>query len=343
LQFSAVATQTNNAAKASETMTKAIRLNKNGGPEVMEYVDVEVGQPGPGEALVRHAAVGLNYIDVYFRTGLYPQPLPAGIGMEASGTVEAVGAGVTHVKPGDRVAYAGRPTGAYAEARTMPASILVKLPDTIDFDTGAAMMLQGMTVQYLLRQTYPVKPGDTILFHAAAGGVGLIACQWARALGINMIGTVGSDEKGALAKAHGCTHIINYNKENFVERVKEITGGQGVPVVYDSIGKDTYIGSLDCLSPRGLLASFGSASGPVPPVNLQDLASRGSLYITRPTLFTYVAKREDLESTAADLFAMVSSGKVKIEINQRYALKDAPQAHRDLESRKTTGSSIFSL
>jgi NADPH2:quinone reductase len=322
-------------------MAKAIRINAVGGPEVMEYVDVEVGEPGPGEARVRQMACGLNYIDVYFRTGAYPQSLPAGLGMEGAGVVEAVGEGVTHVKPGDRVAYAGRPTGAYAELRVMPASILVKLPDSIDFETGAAMMLQGLTVQYLFRRTYPLKGGETILFHAAAGGVGLIACQWARALGVTMIGTVGSDEKAELAKAHGCTHTINYNKENFVERVKEITGGKGVPVVYDSIGKDTFFGSLDCLAPLGMMVSFGSASGPVPPFGLNELASRGSLFVTRPSLFTYIAKREDLESMASDLFAMVESGKIKIDINQRYALKDAAQAHRDLEARKTTGSTIL--
>jgi NADPH:quinone reductase len=322
-------------------MSKAIRIFKTGGPEVMDYVDVEVGEPGPGEARVRHAACGLNYIDVYFRTGLYPQPLPAGLGMEGAGVVEAVGEGVAHVKPGDRVAYAGRPPGAYAEARVMPAAPLVKLPDNIDFETGAAMMLQGLTVQYLLRRTYPVKAGDTILFHAAAGGVGLIACQWARALGVNLIGTVGSDEKGELAKRHGAAHVINYNRENFAERVKEITGGRGVPVVYDSIGKDAFTGSLDCLSPLGMMVSFGSASGPVPPFSLNELASRGSLFITRPTLFTYTAQRADLEAMAADLFDVVGSGKVKIEINQRYALKDAARAHIELESRKTTGSSIF--
>jgi NADPH2:quinone reductase len=322
-------------------MSKAIRISRTGGPEVLEYVDVEVGEPGPGQARVKQHACGINYIDVYFRTGLYPQPLPAGIGMEGAGVVEAVGEGVTHVKPGDRVAYAGHPPGAYAEARVMPAGPLVKLPDAIDFDTGAAMMLQGMTVQYLLRRTYQVKPGDTVLFHAAAGGVGLIACQWARALGVNLIGTVGSDDKAELAKAHGAAHVINYKRENFVERVKEITGGKGVPVVYDSIGKDTFTGSLDCLSPLGTMVSFGSASGPVPPFSLQELASRGSLFITRPTLFTYVAKREDLEATAKDLFDMVESGKVRIGVNQRYALKDAAQAHIDLESRKTTGSSIL--
>ena len=322
-------------------MSKAIRIFKTGGPEVMEYVDVEVGEPGPGEARVRQHACGLNYIDVYFRTGLYPQPLPAGLGMEGAGVVEAVGEGVTHVKPGDRVAYACRPPGAYAEARVMPAAPLVKLPDHIDFETGAAMMLQGLTVQYLFRRTFPLKGGETVLFHAAAGGVGLIACQWARALGVTLIGTVGSDAKGELAKQHGAAHVINYNTENFVERVKEITGGKGVPVVYDSIGKDTFIGSLDCLSPLGTMVSFGSASGPVPPFNLNELASRGSLFITRPTVFSYTARREDLDAMAAELFDVVGSGKVKIEINQRYALKDAAQAHIDLESRKTTGSTIL--
>ncbi|MEC5216976.1 NADPH2:quinone reductase [Actimicrobium sp. GrIS 1.19] len=322
-------------------MAKAIRIFKIGGPEVMEYVDVEVGEPGPGEARVRQHACGLNYIDVYFRTGLYPQPMPAGLGMEGAGVVEAVGPDVTHVKPGDRVAYAGRPTGAYAEVRVMPAAILVRVPDGISLDSAAAMMLQGMTVQYLFRRTFPLRGGETILFHAAAGGVGLIACQWAKALGVTMIGTVGSDQKGELAKAHGCTHVINYNTENFVERVKEITGGAGVPVVYDSIGVDTFFKSLDCLSPLGMMVSYGSASGPVPPFTLNELASRGSLFVTRPTLFTHTAKRDDLEAMAADLFAMVESGKINIEINQRYALADAAQAHRDLEARKTTGSTIL--
>jgi NADPH2:quinone reductase len=322
-------------------MPKAIRVSDVGGPEVMQYVDIEVGEPGPGEARVRHAACGLNYIDVYFRDGTYKQPLPAGLGMEGAGVVEAVGEGVTHVKPGDRVAYAARPPGAYAEMRVMSAAVLVRLPDSIDFETAAAMMLQGLTVQYLFRQTFPLRGGETILFHAAAGGVGLIACQWAKALGVTMIGTVGSDEKAALAKAHGCTHTINYNKENFVERVKELTNGAGVPVVYDSIGKDTFIGSLDCLAPLGMMVSFGSASGPVPPFSLNELASRNSLFITRPTLFSYAAKRESLEAMAADLFHMVESGKVKIDINQRYALRDVAQAHRDLESRKTTGSTIL--
>jgi NADPH2:quinone reductase len=322
-------------------MAKAIRINTVGGPEVMEYVEVEVGAPGPGEACVRHAACGLNYIDVYFRTGAYPQPLPGGLGMEGAGVVEAIGPGVAHIKPGDRVAYACRPNGAYAEARVMPAASLVKLPDAIDFDTAAAMMLQGLTVQYLFRRTYCLKGGETILFHAAAGGVGLIACQWARALGVTMIGTVGSDEKAAIAKAHGCTHTINYNKENFVERVKELTNGAGVPVVYDSIGKDTFMGSLDCLAPLGMMVNFGAASGPVPPFSLNELASRGSLFITRPSVFSYTAKREDLETMAAELFGMVESGKIRIDINQHYALKDVAQAHRDLEARKTTGSTIL--
>ena len=322
-------------------MPKALRIFKTGGPEVMDYVDVDVGDPGPGEARVRQAACGLNYIDVYFRNGTYPQPLPAGLGMEGAGVVEAVGEGVSHVKPGDRVAYAGRPTGAYSEVRVMPAAILVKLPDSIDFDTAAAMMLQGLTVQYLFRRTFPLRGGETILFHAAAGGVGLIACQWAKALGVTVIGTVGSEDKAALAKAHGCAFTINYNKENFVERVKELTGGKGVPVVYDSIGKDTFTGSLDCLAPLGMMVSYGSASGPVPPFTLNELASRGSLFITRPTLFTYTAERDNLELMASELFGMVVNGKIKIDINQRYALKDVAQAHIDLESRKTTGSTIL--
>jgi NADPH2:quinone reductase len=322
-------------------MPKAIRIFKTGGPEVLEYVDVEVGPPGPGEVRLRNMACGLNFSDVYFRSGLYPQPMPGGIGIEGAGVVEAVGDGVSHVKPGDRVAYAMRPTGAYAEVRVVPASILVKLPDAIDFETAAAMTLKGLTVQYLFNRTYPLHGGETILFHAAAGGVGLIACQWAKALGVTMIGTVGSDEKAELAKAHGCTHIINYKNENIVERVKEITGGKGVPVVYDSIGKDTFTASLDCLSPMGMMVSFGTTSGPVPPFNLSELASRGSLFVTRPMLTDYAARREDLDSMAADLFSMVNAGKIRIDVNQRYALRDAAAAHRDLESRKTTGSSIL--
>lgn len=322
-------------------MAKAIRIDRTGGPEVMQYVDVEVGAPGPGQARVRHEAIGVNFIDVYFRSGLYPQPLPAGLGMEGAGVIEAIGEGVLDVAVGDRVAYAGRPNGAYAQVRNMPAEILLRLPDAISFETGAAMMLQGLTVQYLFNRTTALKAGDTILFHAAAGGVGLIAAQWARAIGVNMIGTVGSEQKAELARSHGCAHVINYNTENFVERVKEITGGKKVSVVYDSIGKDTFIGSLDCLRPLGLMVSFGSASGPVPDFSLGELASRGSLFITRPTLFSYAASRGELEEMAADLFAMVTSGKVKVDVRQRYALADAAKAHADLESRKTTGSSIL--
>lgn len=323
------------------TAAKAIRIARTGGPEVLEYVDVEVGEPGLGEARVRHHAIGVNFIDVYFRTGLYPQPLPSGLGQEGAGVVEAVGAGVTHVKPGDRVAYAARPNGAYSEVRTMPADILVRLPDAISFETGAAMMLQGLTVQYLLKQTYQVKPGQTILFHAAAGGVGLIACQWARAIGANLIGTVGSNEKAELARAHGAAHVINYNTEDVVQRVIEITGGAKVPVVYDSVGKDTFTRSLDCLQPRGLMVSFGNSSGAVPPFALSELNSRGSLFITRPSLPAYAGTRAQLEAMAADLFEMVASGKVGIEIHQRFPLADAAQAHIALEARKTTGKTIL--
>ncbi|PUA20839.1 quinone oxidoreductase [Glaciimonas sp. PCH181] len=322
-------------------MVKAIRINRTGGPEVMEYVDVEVGDPGPGEVRIRHAACGLNFIDIYFRTGLYPQPLPGGLGQEAAGVIEAVGPNVQGFKAGDRVAYAGRPNGAYSEARVMPAALLVRLPDAISFDIAAAAMLQGLTAQYLFRRTFPLHGGETILFHAAAGGVGLIAAQWARSLGVNMIGTVSSDEKGALALAAGCTHVINSKTQNIVERVKEITDGKGVPVVFDSVGKDTFIGSLDCLSPLGTMVSFGSASGPVPPFSLNELVSRGSLYITRPSLPNYISTRTDLDAAAADLFQMIASQKITIDINQRYALKDVAQAHSDLESRKTTGSTIL--
>lgn len=322
-------------------MPHAIRLHAVGGPDVLRWEDVALPELAANEARVRHEAVGLNFIDIYHRTGLYPLPLPSGIGLEGAGVVEAVGSAVTEVKVGDRVAYAGGPIGAYAEVRHIPADRLVKLPDAIDFKTAAAMMLQGMTAQYLLRRTYKVQPGDTILIQAAAGGVGLIVCQWAKALGATVIGTVGSDEKAALARAHGCDHPIVYTRENFVERVKDITGGQGVPVVYDSIGKDTFTGSLDCLRPLGMMVTFGNASGPVPPVDTLELSKRGSLFLTRPTLFTYVAKREDLVQTAQELFDVVTSGKVKIEVQQTYALKDAAQAHIDLAARKTTGSTVL--
>jgi NADPH2:quinone reductase len=322
-------------------MPKAIRIHKTGGPEVLSWEDVEVGEPGPGEVRIKQHAVGLNFVDVYFRTGLYPTPLPSGLGTEAAGVVEAVGAGVTHVKAGDRVAYAGGPAGAYAEARVMPAAPLIKLPDALSFDQGAAMMLQGMTVRYLIKKSYPVKAGDTVLWHAAAGGIGLIACQWLKSLGVTVIGTVSSAEKAALAKAHGCTHTINYTTEDFTAKVKELTGGKGVPVVYDSIGKDTWEGSLNCLQPTGYMISFGNASGPVPPVNIGTLAPKGSLYVQRPTLATYAAPRPALEEMAADLFDVVTSGKVKIEINPRVALKDAGKAQSELEARKTTGSTIL--
>ena len=322
-------------------MSKAVRFHKVGGPEVLVYEDVEVGNPGEGQARVRHHAIGLNFIDTYHRSGLYPLPLPSGLGLEGAGVVEAVGPGVDYLQAGDRVAYAGGPPGSYSEVRLIPADRLVKLPDAISYQTAAAMMLKGMTTQYLIRSTYPVKAGQTVLFHAAAGGVGLIACQWLKALGATVIGTVGSDAKAELAKAHGCDHTIVYTRENFVERVKEITGGAKVPVVYDSVGKDTFMGSLDCLQPRGMLAVFGNGSGPVPAFDLSLLAARGSLYVTRPTLVTYTAKRADLVAVANELFDIVLSGKVKIEVNQTLALKDAKQAHIDLESRKTTGSTVL--
>ncbi|KVE22158.1 quinone oxidoreductase [Burkholderia vietnamiensis] len=322
-------------------MPKAIRYDQPGGPEVMKWVDVEVGEPKAGEVRIRQHAVGLNYIDVYFRTGLYPQPLPGGLGMEAAGEVTAVGEGVSALKAGDRVAYVGQPPGAYAQERVMPAERLVKLPDAIGYDDAASVMLQGLTAHYLLRRTYPVKAGDTILIHAAAGGVGLLVCQWAKALGATVIGTVGSDEKAALASAHGCDHPIVYTRENFTQRVKEITNGAGVPVVYDSIGKDTYVGSLDCLAPLGYFVSFGNASGPLPPIDSKEFSSRGSLFFTRPTLFSYIAKRADLEAAAAELFDVILSGKVKTSINQRYPLAEVGRAHADLESRKTTGSTVL--
>jgi NADPH2:quinone reductase len=321
-------------------MVKAIRFHKTGGPEVLAYEDVEVGAPEKGQARVRHNVIGLNFIDTYHRSGLYPLPLPSGIGLEAAGVVEAVGPGVTHVKAGDRVAYCGGPPGAYSESRVMPADKLVKIPAGVSDEQAAAMMLKGLTVQYLIRRVYRVEKGETVLFHAAAGGVGLIACQWLKALGATVIGTVSSDEKARIAKAHGCDHTIIYTREKFPERVREITGGRGVPVVFDSVGKDTFHGSLECLQPRGLVAVFGNGSGPVTGIDLNILA-KGSFYVTRPTLMTYTAQRSDLEASSKELFEMVKSGKVKIEINQRYALADAAQAHRDLEGRKTTGSTVF--
>jgi NADPH2:quinone reductase len=319
-----------------------IVVRAHGGPEVLELETVPTPVPGPGEALVRHRAIGLNYIDTYFRTGLYPPPsgLPFVPGNEGAGVVEAVGPGVTEVRPGQRVAYAAG-LGAYAELRTIAADRLVPLPDNVDDATAAAMMLKGMTAQYLLRQTYRVQPGDTILFHAAAGGVGLIACQWARHLGATVIGTVGSPAKAELARSHGCAHVIDYTKEDFVARVKELTGGQGVPVVYDGVGKATFMASLDCLRPRGLMVSFGNASGAVEPLNIGILSQKGSLYLTRPTLFTYTATRADLLACAGELLDIVGSGAVRVEIHQRYQLADAAQAHRALESRATTGSTIL--
>jgi NADPH2:quinone reductase len=322
-------------------MPKAIRFHKTGGPEVLVWEDVEVGDPGPGQLRIRQQAVGLNFVDVYQRSGLYQLPLPSGTGSEGAGIVEAVGAGVTEFRAGDRVAYASAPLGSYSEVRLYPADRAVKIPDGISFETAAAMMLKGMTAQYLIKRTFKVQPGMTVLWHAAAGGVGLIASQWLKSLGATVIGTVGSDAKAALAKAHGCEHTIVYTRENFVERVKEITGGKGVPVVYDSVGKLTFMGSLDCLQPLGMMVSFGNASGAVDPIAPTIFAAKGSLYLTRPTLVTYTAKREDLVACANDLFDVVKSGKVKIEIAQRYALKDAAQAHRDLEARKTTGSTVL--
>ncbi len=324
--------------------SKAIRIDQPGGPEQLKLVEVQVGEPGPGEIRIRHKAVGLNYLDVYQRTGLYKLPMPLQLGMEASGVVEAVGEGVTHLQVDDRAAYASQPPGSYCEVRVMPAKCVCKLPDDISFETGAAMMLKGLTVQYLLRRTQPqggLQVGDFVLFHAAAGGVGLIACQWAKAMGLQLIGTAGSDEKCALAKSHGAVFTINYAKEDFVARVKEITGGKGVKVVYDSVGKDTFLKSLDCLRPFGLLANFGNASGKVEPLDLGLLAAKGSLYVSRPTLFTHIATREATQEMADELFAMVSSGKVNIRIDQRFALADVAEAHRSLEARKTTGCTIL--
>ena len=322
-------------------MVQAIRIHKTGGPEVLTWEEVSVGKPGPGEARIRQTAVGLNFIDTYNRGGIYPVPMPCVLGNEGAGVIEELGAGVSDLKVGDRVAYGNAPIGAYAEARLIPAGRLVKLPDGVSDQQAAAIMLKGLTAHYLLRQTYRVKPGDTILFHAAAGGVGLLACQWARHLGVTVIGTVGSKAKGDLANAHGATHIIDYSKEDFVKRVVELTGGKKLPVVYDSVGKDTFLKSLDCLAPLGLMVSFGQSSGLVEPFSINILTGKGSLYVTRPTLAHYVATTEKLRASAKEMFDLVASGVLKIEIGQTYPLKDTAQAHRDLEARKTTGSTVL--
>jgi NADPH:quinone reductase len=322
-------------------MAKAIRIHETGGPEVLRLEDVAVGDPGAGEARIRHAACGVNFIDTYHRTGLYKVPLPFTLGVEGAGVVEAVGGGVSHVKAGDRVAYAGGPPGGYSERRVMPADRLVRVPDGIPDEQAAGMMLKGLTVWYLVRKTYRVQKGDTVLWHAAAGGVGLIACQWLRALGVTTIGTVGSDEKAKLAKSRGCDHVVVYTREDFAKRVREITKGAGVPVVYDAVGKDTFAGSIDSLRPRGLMVSFGNASGPTGPIDPLILSAKGSLYLTRPTLANYTATRADLEEGTGELFEMVRSGKVKIEVSARYPLAEAARAHRDLEGRKTTGSVVL--
>jgi len=322
-------------------VVKAIRIERHGGPDVMQLADVPLGDPGPGEVLVRHHAIGINFIDTYHRSGLYPLPLPSGLGSEAAGIVEAVGPGVTHVAVGDRVGYAARTPGSYAEARVLPATPVVKLPDAIDFPTAAAMMLKGLTVQYLLRRTrIELQPGEHILWHAAAGGVGLIACQWARSLGVRLIGTAGTDEKCRLALDHGAAHAINYKTEDVVLRVNDITGGAKLRVVYDSVGKDTWERSLDCLQPFGLMVSFGNASGAVPPVSLGQLSAKGSLYVHRPTLNTHLTSAQVAQQMAGELFAQVAAG-MKIPVERRYALADAAQAHRDLESRGTTGAGVL--
>jgi NADPH2:quinone reductase len=327
--------------KGTEMQARAIRIHANGGPEVMKLEDVSVPAPGKDEVTIRNHAIGVNFIDIYFRTGLYPNALPSGLGFEGAGIVEAVGPGVAHVKVGDRVAYGQGPLGAYATVRTMPALQVVRLPKAISFEVGAGVMLKGLTVQYLFRQTYRLQGNETILFHAAAGGVGLIACQWARALGVKLIGTVSSPRKAALAKAHGAWETIDYSHESIPERVKELTGGAKVPVVYDGVGKDTWEGSLDSLAPRGLMVSFGNASGAVSGVNLGILASKGSLYVTRPTLGTYVATRPKLEAASEELFSMVTSGKIKLDVERTYPLADAASAHVDLAGRKTTGSMVL--
>jgi NADPH:quinone reductase-like Zn-dependent oxidoreductase len=322
---------------------KAIRFHEVGGPEVMNLEDVDVGDPGPGEARVRHVAVGLNFADTYFRSGLYPSALPAGLGVEAAGVVEAVGTGVDHISAGDRVAYTGSPLGAYSTARVMPADSLVKLPDEIAFETAAAMMMRGLTSAYLLRRIWPLKSGDTVLLHAAAGGVGLIVSQWAKLLGLTVIGTVSSDAKAELARAHGCDHIVRYDREDVAASVRALTGGAGVPVVFDSVGKDTFAGSLDSLKRRGLLVCFGTASGPQPPIQAMQLAIKGSLFVTRPALADYIADPAERAELAGELFDHVAAGRIRIEINQHYELADARRAHQDLEGRRTTGSSIFVL
>jgi NADPH:quinone reductase len=327
--------------KQERDMAKVVRFYEAGGPEVLRWEDVEVGEPGEGQARVRHTAVGVNFIDTYHRAGLYPLPLPSGLGSEAAGVVEAIGPGVTGVRPGDRVAYAGGPPGSYAEARLLPASFLVPIPDGVTDQTAAAVMLKGMTAQYLIRRTYPVKAGETVLFHAAAGGVGLIACQWLKALGATVIGTVGSEEKATVARAHGCEHVIISTREDVATRVREITGGAGVPVVYDSVGKDTFVASLDCLRPLGLLVTFGNSSGKVTPFDIGVLSQKGSLYLTRPTLATYTATRSDLEATAKEVFDVIRSGKVKVEVRHTYPLAKAEQVHRDLEGRRTVGSIVM--
>ena len=330
----------------NQTPARAVRIDQHGGPEQLKIVQVQVGEPGPGEIRIRHHAVGLNFIDVYQRTGMYPFAMPLQLGMEGAGVVEAVGAGVTHLKAGDRAAYASQPPGSYCDVRVMPAKCVCKLPDAISFETGAAMMLKGLTAQYLLKKAQPqggLKAGDFVLLHAAAGGVGLIVCQWARALGLRLIGTAGSDAKCALAKQLGAEFVINYAKEDFLARVKEITAGKGVKVVYDSVGKDTWDKSLDCLEPFGLMCSFGAASGPVPPFSISALGPKGSIYVTRQTIFTHIATRESTQAMADDLFDAVLSGKVNIRIDQRYPLEQVQQAHRDLEARKTTGCTILTL
>ncbi|MEW1907476.1 quinone oxidoreductase [Kitasatospora sp. NPDC085895] len=324
-------------------MAHAIRFHETGGPDVLRWEEVEVGAPGPGEVRIRHAAVGLNFADTYFRTGLYPAPLPAGLGVEGAGTVEAVGPGVTGFAEGDRVTYTGSPLGAYSTERVMPTGSLIKLPDAIGFETAAAMTMRGLTSAYLLRRIHPLKAGDTVLLHAAAGGVGLILCQWAKLLGLTVIGTVSSTEKAELARAHGCDHVVYYREEDVAARVRELTGGEGVPVVFDSVGRTTFAGSLASLRRRGLLVCFGTASGPVPPIDAMQLALHGSVFVTRPALADYIADPAERAELAGELFGHVAAGRIRIEINQRYSLKDAAQAHRDLEGGRTTGSSVFVL